>query len=115
MTIITKGMGAIIKKYARTVSSLKKSGKTFKIKDETIDKKGRVRKNTRYVSGPVKDFTYKPKMPRKRGQGKLFGEKFEKAKKDPKQLVLPGLKKGRFGPISPEKKIKRLSKKAEVK
>ena len=117
MGIITKGMGAIIKlKKSRKVSDLKKAGKV-PVKRETIDKFGRRRINTDYVGGPLKGFSYKPKMPRKRGQGKLFGEKFEKAKnKDPN--VLPGQLKFKFkgmNKVNPEKRLKQSIKKSEVK
>ena len=112
MGIITKGMGAIMKlKKSRKVSDLKKAGKV-PIKRVTIDSKGRERKNTDYVGGPLKGFSYKPKMPKKRGQGKLFGEKFEKPKKDLKQLKFKfkGMNK-----VNPEKRLKQSIKKSEVK
>ena len=108
MAIITKGMGAIMKlTKSRKVSDLKKTGK-FPIKRVTVDSKGRQRKNT----GPLKDFSYKPRMPRKRGQGKLFGEKFEKPKKDPKQLKF---KFTEVRKVNPEKRLKQVIKKSEVK
>ena len=112
MGIITKGMGAIMKlRKSRKVSDLKKAGKV-PVKRETIDKFGRRRINTDYVGGPLKGFSYKPKMPRKRGQGKLFGEKFEKPKKDLKQLQFKfkGMNK-----VNPEKRLKQSIKKSEVK
>ena len=64
------------------------------------------------MGGPLKGFSYKPKMPRKRGQGKLFGEKFEKPKKDLKQLQFKfkGMNK-----VNPEKRLKQSIKKSEVK
>ena len=51
-------------------------------------------------------------MPRKRGQGKLFGEKFEKPKKDFKQLQFKfkGMNK-----VDPEKRLKQSIKKSEIK
>ena len=112
MGIITKGMGAIMKlKKSRKVSDLKKAGKV-PIKRKTIDKFGREKTNIDYVGGPLKGFSYKPKMPRKRGQGKLFGEKFEKPKKDLKQLQFKfkGINK-----VNPEKRLKQSIKKSEVK
>ena len=112
MGIITKGMGAIMKlRKSRKVSDLKKAGKV-PVKRETIDRFGRRRINTDYVGGPLKGFSYKPKMPRKRGQGKLFGEKFEKPKKDLKQLQFKfkGMNK-----VNPEKRLKQSIKKSEVK
>tara|TARA_R100001510_G_scaffold49492_1_gene47879 strand:- start:60 stop:413 length:354 start_codon:yes stop_codon:yes gene_type:complete len=117
MAIITKGMGAIMKlKKSRKVSDLKKAGKV-PIKRKTIDKFGREKTNIDYVGGPLKGFSYKPKMPRKRGQGKLFGEKFEKSKnKDPN--VLPGQLKFKFkgeDRVNPEKRLKTAIKRAEVK
>ena len=113
MGIITKGMGAIMKlKKSRKVSDLKKAGKTTRVKNVTYGPGGRKRTNYRYVGGPLKGFSYKPKMPRKRGQGKLFGEKFEKPKKDLKQLQFKfkGMNK-----VNPEKRLKRAIKKSEVK
>ncbi len=112
MTLYTKGMGAIIKlKKSRKVSDLKKAGKV-PIKRETIDKFGRKKTNIDYVGGPLKGFSYKPRMPRKRGQGKLFGEKFEKPKKDFKQLQFKfkGMNK-----VDPEKRLKQSIKKSEIK
>ena len=112
MAIITKGMGAIMKlTKSRKVSDLKKAGKV-PVKRVTIDSKGRERKNIDYVGGPLKDFSYKPRMPRKRGQGKLFGEKFEKPKKDPKQLKF---KFKDIRKVNPEKTLKTAIKRAEVK
>ena len=112
MGIITKGMGAIMKlRKSRKVSDLKKAGKG-PIKRKTIDKFGREKTNIDYVGGPLKGFSYKPKMPRKRGQGKLFGEKFEKPKKNLKQLQFKfkGINK-----VNPEKRLKQSIKKSEVK
>ena len=112
MTLYTKGMGAIIKlKKSRKVSDLKKAGKV-PIKRETIDKFGRKKTNIDYVGGPLKGFSYKPRMPRKRGQGKLFGEKFEKPKKNFKQLKFKfkGMNK-----VDPEKRLKQSIKKSEIK
>ena len=113
MGIITKGMGAIMKlKKSRKVSDLKKAGKTTKVKRVTYDPKGRKVTATTYVGGPLKGFSYKPRMPKKRGQGKLFGEKFEKPKKDTRQLEFKfeGTRK-----INPEKRLKQSIKKSEVK
>ena len=51
-------------------------------------------------------------MPKKSGQGKLFREKFEKPKKDPKQLKF---KFKDIRKVDPEKKLKTAIKRAEVK
>ena len=137
MTIFTKGMGAIMKAVkgkpkkvqtfdevmirrskkpikSRKVSDLKKAGKTFKTQNVSVDRFGKEKVSYRYVTGPLKGFTMKPYMPGKRGQGKLFREKFEKPKKESKQL------KFKFPPMStrPGGNLKRLEtniKKAEVK
>ena len=115
MGIITKGMGAIMKlKKSRKVSDLKKAGKV-PVKRETIDKFGRRRINTDYVGGPLKGFSYKPKMPRKRGQGKLFGEKFEKPKKDIRQLEFKFSPRKGARTVDQRDKLKRYIKKSEVK
>ena len=68
MTILTKGMG----------------GAKILIKKLT-DMSGRKRI---VKGGELEDFTYKTKMPRNKGQGKLFTEKFKKERKGPKQLKL---------------------------
>ena len=115
MGIITKGMGAIMKlRKSRKVSDLKKAGKV-PVKRETIDKFGRRRINTDYVGGPLKGFSYKPKMPRKRGQGKLFGEKFEKPKKDTRQLEFKFSPRKGARTVDQRDKLKRYIKKSEVK
>ena len=115
MGIITKGMGAIMKlRKSRKVSDLKKAGKV-PVKRETIDKFGRRRINTDYVGGPLKGFSYKPKMPRKRGQGKLFGEKFEKPKKDIRQLEFKFSPRKGARSVDQRDKLKRYIKKSEVK
>ena len=115
MGIITKGMGAIMKlKKSRKVSDLKKAGKV-PVKRETIDRFGRRRINTDYVGGPLKGFSYKPKMPRKRGQGKLFGEKFEKPKKDIRQLEFKFSPRKGARTVDQRDKLKRYIKKSEVK
>ena len=115
MVIITKGMGAIMKlRKSRKVSDLKKAGKV-PVKRETIDKFGRRRINTDYVGGPLKGFSYKPKMPRKRGQGKLFGEKFEKPKKDIRQLEFKFSPRKGARTVDQRDKLKRYIKKSEVK
>ena len=115
MGIITKGMGAIMKlRKSRKVSDLKKAGKV-PVKRETIDKFGRKRINTDYVGGPLKGFSYKPKMPRKRGQGKLFGEKFEKPKKDIRQLEFKFSPRKGARTVDQRDKLKRYIKKSEVK
>jgi len=115
MGIITKGMGAIMKlRKSRKVSDLKKAGKV-PVKRETIDKFGRRRINTDYVGGPLKGFSYKPKMPRKRGQGKLFGEKFEKPKKDIRQLEFKFSPRKGARTVDQRDKLKRYIKKSEVK
>jgi len=115
MGIITKGMGAIMKlRKSRKVSDLKKAGKV-PVKRETIDRFGRRRINTDYVGGPLKGFSYKPKMPRKRGQGKLFGEKFEKPKKDIRQLEFKFSPRKGARTVDQRDKLKRYIKKSEVK
>ena len=115
MGIITKGMGAIMKlRKSRKVSDLKKAGKV-PVNRETIDKFGRRRINTDYVGGPLKGFSYKPKMPRKRGQGKLFGEKFEKPKKDIRQLEFKFSPRKGARTVDQRDKLKRYIKKSEVK
>ena len=115
MGIITKGMGAIMKlRKSRKVSDLKKAGKV-PVKRGTIDKFGRRRINTDYVGGPLKGFSYKPKMPRKRGQGKLFGEKFEKPKKDIRQLEFKFSPRKGARTVDQRDKLKRYIKKSEVK
>ena len=121
MTIITKGMGAIITrgmgaitklKKSRKVSDLKKTGKTFRTQNVTYGPDGRKRTNYRYVGGPLTGFSTKPYMPKKSGQGKLFREKFEKPKKNPKQLKF---KFKDIRKVDPEKKLKTAIKRAEVK
>ena len=115
MGIITKGMGAIMKlRKSRKVSDLKKAGKV-PVKRETIDRFGRRRINTDYVGGPLKGFSYKPKMPRKSGQGKLFGEKFEKPKKDIRQLEFKFSPRKGARTVDQRDKLKRYIKKSEVK
>ena len=115
MGIITKGMGAIMKlRKSRKVSDLKKAGKV-PVKRETIDKFGRRRINTDYVGGPLKGFSYKPRMPKKRGQGKLFGEKFEKPKKDIRQLEFKFSPRKGARTVDQRDKLKRYIKKSEVK
>ena len=115
MGIITKGMGAIMKlRKSRKVSDLKKAGKV-PVKRETIDRFGRRRINTDYVGGPLKGFSYKPKMPRKRGQGKLFGEKFEQPKKDIRQLEFKFSPRKGARTVDQRDKLKRYIKKSEVK
>ena len=115
MAIITKGMGAIMKlKKSRKVSDLKKAGKV-PIKRKTIDKFGREKTNIDYVGGPLKGFSYKPKMPRKRGQGKLFGEKFEKPKKDERDVRQLKFKFSTEDRVGAPKRLKTAIKKAEVK
>ena len=113
MAIITKGMGAIMKlTKSRKVSDLKKTGKTFKTQNITYGPDGRKRTNYRYVGGPLTGFSTKPYMPKKSGQGKLFREKFEKPKKDPKQLKF---KFTEVRKVNPEKRLKQVIKKSEVK
>ena len=117
MAIITKGMGAImklakLKSASRKVSDLKKAGKTFKTQNVTYGPDGRKRTNYRYVGGPLKGFSTKPYMPKKSGQGKLFREKFEKPKKDLRQLKF---KFKDIRKVDPEKKLKTAIKRAEVK
>ena len=115
MGIITKGMGAIMKlRKSRKVSDLKKAGKV-PVKRETIDRFGRRRINTDYVGGPLKGFSYKPKMPRKRGQGKLFREKYQKPKKNPKQLEFKFPPREGARTVDQRNVLKRYIKKSEVK
>ena len=135
MTIITKGMGAIMKKAvkgkpkkvqtfdevimrrlkpikSRKISDLKKTGKTFKTQNISVDRFGKERVNYRYVTGPLKGFTMKPYMPGKRGQGKLFREKFEKPKEESKQLKFKFKNEDKVGAV---KRLKTAIKRAEVK
>ena len=93
MGILTKGMGAVLKgklkpKYykEKRVSNLEKSGRTTKVTNVVLDAKGRKRYSYRYVGGPLTGFSTKPYMPRKRGQGKLFREKYQKPKKKSKTV-----------------------------
>ena len=131
MGIITKGMGAILKakmkaktdkgitgldfqrKRSRKVSDAIKAGRV-PVKRKTVDKFGREKINIDYMRGPFEDYSYKPRMPRKRGQGKLFGEKFKKPKKQTKQLEFD-FKYKRKQTVNPEKRLKRAIKKSEVK
>tara|TARA_R100001163_G_scaffold55845_1_gene43408 strand:- start:858 stop:1175 length:318 start_codon:yes stop_codon:yes gene_type:complete len=101
MTLITKGMGAIIKgiakkKPSKAFSVLEKKGYK-KIKFTRPTAEGGTRTQTRMVGGEHKGFLYTPKMPRTKtgkGQGVLFTEKFKTMPKDPN--VLPGQLKFKF-------------------
>jgi len=113
MTIFTKGMGAVMKlKKSRKVSDLKKTGKTFRTQNVTYGPDGRKRTNYRYVGGPLTGFSTKPYMPKKSGQGKLFREKFEKPKKNFKQLKFKFKNEDKVGAM---KRLKTAIKRAEVK
>ena len=90
MTMITKGMGAIIKKAFPSNAARKKAGYTDKAtRTYTDSKTGRTRTDVVLVKGPVTGFNYNPKMPKagKKGQGKLFTE--TRKIKESKQLELP--------------------------
>jgi len=89
MTIITKGMGAIIKVFPSNAAR-KAAGYVDKAKRTYTDQKtGKTRTDTVLVKGPVTGFNYNPKMPKagKKGQGKLFTE--TRKIKESKQLELP--------------------------
>ena len=121
MTIITKGMGAIIK-GGRKKLSVSQKAKASAAKDKAISKivsgkrklyrkkfgkeptfkmknplTGKTRRDVVLVKGPVTGFNVDPKMPKagKKGQGKLFTETRKKPKEF-KQLELP--LKRTFGP-----------------
>ena len=96
MTIITKGMGAVLKAITT------KSGKHAKLAEKGYERKIVTRltptkkgytKEVRMV-GPFKGFSTKPKMPVRKGQGVLFTEKYETMPGDPN--VLPGQLKFNF-------------------
>jgi len=97
MTLLTKGMGVILKK-ATTKSSRKhsklaeKGYKKIKVPRVTPTKKGSTTQ-VRMV-GPFEGFSTKPKMPVGKGQGVLFTEKYGTVPKDPN--VLPGQLKFNF-------------------
>ena len=119
MTLLTKGMGVILKK-ATTKSSRKhsklaeKGYKKIKVPRVTPTKKGSTTQ-VRMV-GPLKGFSTKSKMPKRKGQGVLFTEKYETMPKDPN--VLPGQLKFKFKnkkQKDPAKTLKTLTKKAEIK
>ena len=122
MGIITKGMGAILKgklkpKYykEKRVSNLEKSGRTTKVKNVTLDSEGRKKTSYRYVGGPLTGFSTKPYMPRKRGQGKLFREKYQKPKKNPKQLKFKFPPREGARTVDQTNVLKQYIKKSEVK
>ena len=93
MGIITKGMGAILKKGSKKFSDLEKKGyKKITVKRLTPQKGGKDKAMTRLV-GPLKGFNTKPKMPVRKGQGVLFREKYETM---PKGGELPGQLKFNF-------------------
>ena len=96
MTLLTKGMGAVLKGITT------KSGKHAKLAEKGYEKKTVTRLTptkkgtttmTRMV-GPLKGFSTEPKMPKRKGQGVLFTEKYETMPKDPN--VLPGQLKFNF-------------------
>ena len=97
MTIITKGMGAVLKAITT------KSGKHAKLAEKGYERKTVTRltptkkgytTEVRMIGGPLKGFSTKPKMPKRKGQGVLFTEKYETMPKDPN--VLPGQLKFNF-------------------
>ena len=121
MTILTKGMGAVLKAITT------KSGKHAKLAEKGYERKtvtrltpqkgGKVKTMTRMV-GPLKGFSTKPKMPKRKGQGVLFTEKYQTMPRDPN--VLPGQLSFKFmkrkrKATDPVKKLKTLTKKAEIK
>ena len=96
MTLLTKGMGAVLKGITT------KSGKHAKLAEKGYEKKTVTRitptkkgytTEVRMV-GPLKGFSTKSKMPKRKGQGVLFTEKYETMPKDPN--VLPGQLKFNF-------------------
>jgi len=96
VTILTKGMG----------------GAKILIKKLT-DMSGRKRI---VKGGELEDFTYKPKMPLNKGQGKLFTEKFKKESKQSNQLEFNFKNKNKNKKQKDlPKKLKTLIKKAEIK
>ena len=118
MTIITKGMGSIIKTLkrkpkgitgGRSVAAEKSKGKTRKI----IKTYSSGRRQTEYVRPGQPEYKMNPKMGKtKFSQGRLFSEKYPK-KTSSKQLKFkfkyPHRKKGA------SEMIERSIKKAEVK
>jgi hypothetical protein len=118
MGIITKGMGAILKKGSKKFSDLEKKGyEKIIVKRLTPQKGGKTKTMTRMV-GPLKGFSTKPKMPTRKGQGVLFTEKYQTMPRDPN--VLPGQLSFKYmrrkrKATDPVKKLKTLTKKAEIK
>ena len=96
MTIITKGMGAVLKaittKSGNHAKLAEKGYKKIKVSRVTPTKKGSTTQ-VRMV-GPFKGFSTKPKMPVRKGQGVLFTEKYGTMPGDPN--VLPGQLKFNF-------------------
>ena len=96
MTIITKGMGAVLKaittKSGKHAKLAEKGYERIKVPRVTPTKKGSSTM-TRLV-GPLKGFSTKTKMPVRKGQGVLFTEKYQTMPKDPN--VLPGQLKFNF-------------------
>jgi|5B_taG_2_1085324.scaffolds.fasta_scaffold186600_2 hypothetical protein len=120
MTLLTKGMGAVLKGITT------KSGKHAKLAEKGYEKKTVTRltttkqggKTMTRMVGPLKGFSTEPKLPKRKGQGVLFTEKYETMPKDPN--VLPGQLSFKFmkrkrKATDPVKKLKTLSKKAEIK
>ena len=96
MTILTKGMGAILKgittKSGKHAKLAEKGYQKVKVPRVTETKKGSTTQ-VRMV-GPLLGFSTKTKMPVRKGQGVLFTEKYETMPKDPN--VLPGQLKFNF-------------------
>ena len=96
MTLLTKGMGAVLKgiitKSGKHAKLAEKGYQKVKVPRVTETKKGSTTQ-VRMV-GPLKDFSTEPKMPVRKGQGVLFTEKYETMPKDPN--VLPGQLKFNF-------------------
>ena len=117
MTILTKGMGAILKsRYTGKSSKLEKKGYERKIVTRLTPTKEGSTTMTRMV-GPLKGFSTKTKMPVRKGQGVLFTEKYQTMPKDPNalpgQLKFNFKRKGLTGRYN--RKLKTLTKKAEIK
>ena len=135
MTLLTKGMGAVIKGIKKTRSPKgfgkrnpsKLTEKGYKVViGQRYTPEGDIRKQKKMV-GPLKGFNIKPKMPKTKtgkGQGVLFTEKYQTMPKDPN--ALPGQLKfnfkrkgitGRYNRKTKDmpKKLKTLIKKAEIK
>ena len=96
MTILTKGMGAVLKgittKSGKHSKLAEKGYKKVKVPRVTPTKKGSTTQ-VRMV-GPLEGFSTKAKMPVRKGQGVLFTEKYQTMLKDPN--ALPGQLKFNF-------------------